>query len=100
MTTSQKKKQRENKQTNQPRVRWEELVEKISAGVDVDMEGEDENGVESEEDESVDGDGFAVGLHAAELHGAAVARQLEEQARLQQHEQHHPHQHRSPVRHY
>ncbi|KAG6390098.1 hypothetical protein SASPL_151578 [Salvia splendens] len=71
----------------------------ISAGVDVDMNGEDEDSVEDEEDEGVDSDGLAVGLHGAELHVAVVARDLEEEPRLQQDEEHHSHQDWAPVRH-
>lgn len=33
----------------------------------MDMEDEDENGVDGEEDESVNGDSLAVGPHAPEL---------------------------------
>lgn len=50
------------------------------------MNGEDEDGVDGEEDESVDGDGLAVSLHAPKLHLLAVSRQLKKQARLQQYE--------------
>lgn len=38
------------------------------------MDGQDENGIESEEDEGVDSYGFAVGLHAPELQLPAVSR--------------------------
>lgn len=71
-----------------------------SAGVDVDVEGEDEDGVEDEEEESVESYGLTVGLHASELHGPGVPRYLEQQPRLQQQEQHHPYQHRPPIRHF
>lgn len=77
---------------------WEVCVTKSrSAGVDMDVDGKDEDGVEGEEDEGVDGDGLAVGLHAPEVQVTVVPRELEEEARLQQHEQHHPDQHRAPV---
>lgn len=54
-----------------------------SAGVDVNMNGQDENSVESEEDKRVDRNRLAVGLHAAELDLPVVARNLEKQSRLQ-----------------
>lgn len=71
-----------------------------SAGVDVDVEGEDEDGVEDEEEESVESYGLTVGLHVSKLHGPGVPRYLEQQPRLQQQEQHHPYQHRPPIRHF
>lgn len=69
------------------------------ASVDVEAESEDDDGEDSEKDESVEEDGLAVGPQAAELHAAVRPRELEQQARRQQHEQHHPHHHRSPVSH-
>lgn len=48
-------------------------------GVDVDADGEDENGSEGEEDDGVNEDREATGLEAAELHQPAVARDLEQQ---------------------
>lgn len=43
-----------------------------SAGIDVNMEGEDENSIESKEDKGVHRDCFAVGLHASEFDLARV----------------------------
>ena len=40
----------------------------------MDVDDEDEDGVEGEEEESVTGYGHAVGLHAPELHRSAVPR--------------------------
>ncbi|KAM1111755.1 hypothetical protein ACFX19_045388 [Malus domestica] len=45
-----------------------------STGIDVDVDGQDENGVQTEEDESVDSYGLAVGLHVPKLHLLAVSR--------------------------
>ena len=69
------------------------------AGVDVDVEREREDGEGGEEDEGVDEDGLAVGVEAAEVDVAVGARELAQQARRQQHEQHNAHHHRAPVRH-
>ncbi|KAG4938343.1 hypothetical protein JHK87_044313 [Glycine soja] len=71
-----------------------------SAGVDMDFNGEDEDGVEREEDERVDENGFAVGLHATELKLLPVPRKGEKQPRLEQHEQNYPDQHRCPISHF
>ncbi|CAK9175133.1 unnamed protein product [Ilex paraguariensis] len=57
-----------------------------TAGVDVNMDGKDEDSVDDEEDESVDCDGLAVGLHAPEIQVFVVSRELKEQSRLQEHE--------------
>ncbi|KAG6410156.1 hypothetical protein SASPL_128206 [Salvia splendens] len=70
-----------------------------SGGVDVEMNGEDENSVDDEENEGVDCDGLAVGLHAAELHVAVVSRNLEKKAWLEQDEEHDSDQDGTPVRH-
>lgn len=45
-----------------------------SASVDVEIEGEDQNGVNGEEDESVNSDGFAVGFETTEIDSAVVTR--------------------------
>lgn len=60
------------------------------AGVDVNVDGEDEDSIKCKEDESVNGDRLAVGLHAPELKIFVVARELKQQARLQQYKQNHP----------
>ncbi|KAI8030417.1 hypothetical protein LOK49_LG01G04216 [Camellia lanceoleosa] len=72
----------------------------MSAGVDMEMEGEDNDGVEGEEEKSVKGYGLTVSLHAPKLHMSVVSRYLEQQTRRQQHEQHHPYQYWSPIRHF
>ncbi|KAL8551364.1 hypothetical protein ACS0TY_000449 [Phlomoides rotata] len=63
------------------------------------MEGEDENSVESEEDEGVHRDCFAVSLHASEFHLASVTGKLEEQSRLQENEEYNSDKHGAPIRH-
>ncbi|CAL5370281.1 unnamed protein product [Camellia sinensis] len=72
----------------------------MSAGVDMEVEGEDNDGVEGEEEKSVKGYGLTVSLHAPKLHMSVVSRYLEQQSRRQQHEQHHPYQYWSPIRHF
>ncbi|MQM06710.1 hypothetical protein Taro_039537 [Colocasia esculenta] len=69
------------------------------AGVDVDVEGEDEDGEHGEEDDGVNEDGFAVGPERPEFHVLGVSRDREQQPRRQQHEQHHPQHYWRPVRH-
>lgn len=39
----------------------------------MDMDGEYEDGIDGEEDESMNGDSFAVGLHAPKLHLLTVS---------------------------
>ncbi|CAN6572436.1 unnamed protein product [Malus baccata var. baccata] len=68
-----------------------------SAGIDVDVDDQDENGIENEEEESVDSDGLAVGLHAPKLQRLAVSREREEQPWLQQYKQHHSYQYWAPT---
>jgi len=74
-------------------------IESILAGVDVDVQREREDGEGGEEDEGVHEDGLAVGVEADEVDVAVGARELAEQARGQQHEEHHAHHHGAPVRH-
>lgn len=45
-----------------------------SASIDVDVNSQDENGIESEKDESVHSYGLAIRLHAPKLHLPAVSR--------------------------
>ena len=71
-----------------------------SAGVDVNANGHDEDGIESEEDECVNEYGFAVGLHPTELKLLPVSRKGEQQPRLQQHEQHHANYDWCPISHF
>ncbi|KAI0510539.1 hypothetical protein M5K25_010768 [Dendrobium thyrsiflorum] len=55
-------------------------------GVDVKVEGDDDDGEDGKEDEGVDEDGLSVGPHAAELCHSVVARKLEEEPRRKQNE--------------
>ncbi|RWW18888.1 hypothetical protein GW17_00017102 [Ensete ventricosum] len=57
-----------------------------SAGVDMEAEGDDDDGVEGEEDECVEDDGLSVGSHAAEVHRPVGAGRLQHEPRRQQHE--------------
>lgn len=72
----------------------------VSADIYTQADGEDENGVDAEENQRVYRNGFSIGLHAPELQLLAVSRQLEQKARRQQYEQHHSNQYRRPVRHF
>ncbi|XP_054801533.1 uncharacterized protein LOC129305559 [Prosopis cineraria] len=72
----------------------------VSADVNMNVESQEKDGVESEEDEGVNEDGFAVGLHASELQLLAVSREGTEQPWLKQHEQHHADEHWGPIRHF
>ncbi|KAK4789064.1 hypothetical protein SAY86_020383 [Trapa natans] len=67
------------------------------AGVDVDPNSQEEDGYEAEEDDGMNEDGGAAGLHVSESHHLPLCRQLKQQPRAKQHEQHHRHHHRSPV---
>lgn len=73
--------------------------ERALARVDVDADGDEEDGDEAEVDDGVDENGGPARLHVAELHDSVPPGDLEQQARGQQHEQHHRYQHRSPVCH-
>jgi hypothetical protein len=65
----------------------------------VDADGDEEDGDEREVEDGVDEDGDAAGVHGAEADDAAVRRQLEQQARREQHEQHRRDHHGAPVSH-
>lgn len=69
------------------------------AGVDVDADGDHEDGAEGEEDDGVDEHGDAVGLHAVELGPAAppAAGDLADEPRQHHHEEGRRDQHRAPV---
>lgn len=71
-----------------------------SAGIDMDLDGEDEDGVDGEEDESVNSNRLSVSPHAPELQLLAVSRQLKKESRLQQHKQYYTDEYRSPIRHF
>lgn len=66
----------------------------------MNMNGEYEDGIDGEEDESVNSDGFAVGLHATKLHLLTVSGELKKESRLQQHEEYHSDEYGSPVSHF
>lgn len=70
-----------------------------STGVDVNMDGQDENSIENEEDNGVHRNRFAVGLKASELHQPVVTRYLKQKARLKQYEEYNSDKHGAPIRH-
>ncbi|CAA7404680.1 unnamed protein product [Spirodela intermedia] len=71
----------------------------LCADVHVDSDRQQEDGNEGEVDDCVDHDRQSAGLKVAELHELALPRQLDQQPRRQQDEEHHRDEHRSPVRH-
>ncbi|KAK4272197.1 hypothetical protein QN277_020785 [Acacia crassicarpa] len=72
----------------------------VSADINMNIKSQKKDGVDSEEEEGVDEDGLAVGLHASELQLLAVSREGAEQAWLKKHEQHHADEHWGPIRHF
>ena len=65
----------------------------------MDADGEEQDGDEGEVDDGVDEDGEAAGMEVAELDDPALPRDLEQQARGEEDEQHQADEHRRPVRH-
>lgn len=73
---------------------------RLLAAVDVDTDGDHEDGAEAEEEEGVDEDGGAAGAHAVELREPPVVpRDLDQQPRREHYEEEHRDQHGAPVRH-
>ncbi|CAN0924708.1 hypothetical protein LINGRAHAP2_LOCUS34346 [Linum grandiflorum] len=68
--------------------------------VDVDTNSQDENSIDCEEDESVNRDGFAIGLQASKLDLSAVSWELEQEPWCEQDEQDYPYQDWTPVSHW
>ncbi|KAI7979186.1 hypothetical protein LOK49_Contig462G00002 [Camellia lanceoleosa] len=56
--------------------------EESGGGVDVEMEEDDEDGVEDKEEKSVNSNGLAVGVEAPEFDKVALSRYLEQQPRV------------------
>lgn len=63
----------------------------------MNADGNDKDSDETEEQDGVDEDRDAAGLHVGELDRSALARELEQQARSQHNEQHRPNNNRPPV---
>ncbi|CAN6876133.1 unnamed protein product [Brassica oleracea] len=76
-----------------------ERPRKESTGVDVEIDGDDQNGVDGEEDESVNSYGFSVGFEVTEVYRSVVSGQREEKTRRENHEQDDADDNRSPIRH-
>lgn len=55
----------------------------------MDVDDEDEDGIDGEEEKGVNSYGLSVGLHAPKFQLFVVTRKLEQQTWLQQHEQYH-----------
>ncbi|KAK3020559.1 hypothetical protein RJ639_046909 [Escallonia herrerae] len=70
------------------------------SGIDVDADGNEEDGDEAKVDDGVDKDRNPARLHITELHHSPLPRNLIQQPWRQQHEQHHRHHHRPPIRHF
>ncbi|CAN1137515.1 hypothetical protein LINPERPRIM_LOCUS22924 [Linum perenne] len=68
--------------------------------VDVDTNSQDENSIDSEENESVNCDGFAIGLQASKLELSAVSWKLEQEPWRKQDKQDYPDQDWTPVSHW
>lgn len=68
--------------------------------VNMDANGDEKDGDEAEVDDGMDQNRRPACMHASELHHPVFSRNLKQQPRRQQHEQHHRYQHRSPIRHY
>jgi hypothetical protein len=67
--------------------------------LDVDTDGDEEEGVEGEEDDGVDEDGRSAGLEVAEGDDARLGGHLEQQPRREKDEEQERDEHRSPVLH-
>lgn len=63
----------------------------------MDVKGDERDGDEGEEEESVYDNGRTACLKPTELNRFALSRQLKQNSRAQQYEKNHRHQHRSPV---
>ncbi|CAN1838922.1 hypothetical protein LINPERHAP1_LOCUS35598 [Linum perenne] len=68
--------------------------------VDVDTNSQDENSIDSEENESVNCDRFAIGLQASKLELSAVSWKLEQEPWCKQDKQDYPDQDWTPVSHW
>lgn len=62
--------------------------------------GNEENSDEAKEDDGVNQNGSATGVHASELNYCSAAWYLKQKAWAQQHEQHHSDHHRAPISHF
>lgn len=71
----------------------------ILASVDVDSNGDEEDGNEAKEDDGVNKNGNPTCLHIMKLHHSFIPRQLKQQPWTQHHKQHHRYHHRPPIRH-
>lgn len=70
-----------------------------SSRVDVDMKSENEDGIEDEEDESMNDYSFTVSLHTPELKLPIIPRELEQKPWREKHEQNNSDHHWRPIRH-
>ncbi|GAB2225992.1 hypothetical protein Droror1_Dr00021774 [Drosera rotundifolia] len=67
--------------------------------MNVNSNGDQENGDENEVDDGMDENGGSTGLHIPQLHYPAVPWQLKQKPRRQQDEEQHRHHNRSPIYH-
>ena len=71
----------------------------LFAELDLDADGDEEDGVQGEEEDSVDDDGGDAGLEVAQGDATRLGGHLEDQPRRQQDEEHERDQHGRPVLH-
>ncbi|KAK3033341.1 hypothetical protein RJ639_034391 [Escallonia herrerae] len=69
----------------------------MSTQVQMNFDGEQEDANESKIEQSVNHDGRATGMEVSEVHAPVSARDLKQQPRGQQNEEHHCHKNRCPV---
>lgn len=70
------------------------------AKIQVNLDSQNKDGDEAKVEERMDHDRCAAGLEVPELDEPVATRQLKQQARRQQHEQHHRHENGAPIRHH
>lgn len=71
----------------------------LGGGVDVNANGDEEDGNETKEDDGVNHNGGDACVHVTELNHSIPTRYLKQQPRRQHHEQYHRYQYRTPIRH-
>ncbi|MCD9646318.1 hypothetical protein HAX54_036084 [Datura stramonium] len=70
-----------------------------SASIDVNMNSQNENGIERKENKGMNSNRLSIGLHAPKFQGTVITGNLKQKPRLQQYEEYHADENWSPVRH-